>query len=89
MAIYRTSTAWRPLYQPQFEQTVWGTLAWRHCGQTLRAGTVMVQALARLVRDLDLEVFFLGTATSWRSYTLDQPWPPPRSPLIDVIPQPD
>ena len=54
MAIYRTSTAWRPLYQPQFEQTVWGTLAWRHCGQTLRAGTVIVQALARLVRDLDL-----------------------------------
>jgi hypothetical protein len=34
----------------------------------------MVQALARLVRDLDFEVFFLGTATSWRSYTLDQPW---------------
>jgi hypothetical protein len=89
MAIYRTSTAWRPLYQPQFEQTVWGTLACRHCGHTLRAGTVIVQALARLVRDLDLEVFFLGTATSWRSYTLDQPWRPPLPPPVDTISQPD
>ena len=33
-----TSTAWRPLYHPQFGQTTWGTLAWWHCGQTLRAG---------------------------------------------------
>jgi hypothetical protein len=50
MAVYRTSTAWRPLYQPQFEQTVWGTLAWRHWGQMLRAGSAIVHALARLVR---------------------------------------
>jgi hypothetical protein len=42
-----------------------------------------------LVRDLDLEVFFLGTATSWRSYTLDQPWPLPRPPLVNAILQPD
>ena len=88
MAVYRTSTAWRPLYQPQFEQTVWGTLAWRHWGQMLRAGTVIFQALARLVRDLDLEVFFLGTATSWRSYTLYHPWRSCRPPLGHAIARP-
>jgi hypothetical protein len=38
-------------------------LAWRHCGQTLRAGTDSFQALDRRLRDLDFEVFFLGTAT--------------------------
>ena len=52
-------------------------------------GTVIVQALARLVRDLDLEVFFLGTATSWRSYTLDQPCRPSRAPPLGTISQPD
>lgn len=72
-AIYRTSTAWRPLYQPQLEQTVWGTLAWRHWGQMLRAGTDSFHALARRLRDLDFDAFFFGTATRWRSYTLDQP----------------
>jgi hypothetical protein len=33
-----------------------------HCGQVLRAGTDSVQALARRLRLLDFEVFFLGTA---------------------------
>jgi hypothetical protein len=87
MAVYRTSTAWRPLYQPQFEQTVWGTLAWRHWGQMLRAGSAIVQALARLVRVWDFEVFFLGTATSWRSYTLDQAWRS-RRPRLGQAPRP-
>jgi len=36
----------------------------------LRAGTDSFQALARRLRDLDLEVFFLGTATRSQSYTL-------------------
>jgi hypothetical protein len=36
----------------------------------LRAGTDSFQALARRLRDFDLEVFFLGTATRWQSYTL-------------------
>jgi hypothetical protein len=58
------------LYQPQFGQTICGTLAWRHCGQTLRAGSVSVQALDRRLRDFDLEVFFFGTATKELSYTL-------------------
>lgn len=65
--------AWRPLYQPQLGQTVWGTLAWRHWGQTLRAGTDSFQAPARRLRDFDLEVFFFGTATNRRAYTLDRP----------------
>ncbi len=52
-----------------------GTLAWRHWGQTLRAGTDRLHALARRLRDLDFEVFFLGTATNWRSYTLLAPGP--------------
>jgi hypothetical protein len=54
--------AWRPLYHPQFGQTTWGSLALWHCGQMLRAGTVSVQALARRLRLLAFEVFFLGTA---------------------------
>ena len=47
-----------------------GTLAWRHCGQMLRAGMLIFHALARRLRDLDLEVFFFGTATVWQYYTL-------------------
>jgi len=37
-------------------------LALRHCGQLLKAGLDKVQADARLLLDLDLEVFFFGTA---------------------------
>jgi hypothetical protein len=58
-----TSIAWRPPYQPQLGQTTWGSLAWRHCGQTLRGGSERRQADARRLRLLALEVFFLGTAT--------------------------
>jgi uncharacterized membrane protein YgdD (TMEM256/DUF423 family) len=36
-------------------------LSW-HCGQVLRGGTDSVHALARRLRLLDFEVFFLGTA---------------------------
>jgi hypothetical protein len=64
------------LYQPQFEQTVCGTLDWRHWGQMLRAGMLIFHALARRLRDLDLEVFFFGTATVWQYYTLSA-WPLP------------
>ncbi len=53
-----------------------GTLAWRHCGQMLRAGMLIFHALARRLRDLDLEVFFFGTATVWQYYTLAA-LPPP------------
>jgi hypothetical protein len=49
---------------------VWGTLAWRHWGQMLRAGTLIFHALARRLRDFDFEVFFLGTATVLQYYTL-------------------
>jgi len=54
--------AWRPLYHPQVGQTTCGSLALWHCGHTLRAGALKVQALARRLRLLDFEVFFLGTA---------------------------
>lgn len=54
--------ACRPPYQPQLGHTTWGSLVSRHCGQVLRAGTDSVQALARRLRLLDFEVFFLGTA---------------------------
>ena len=47
-----------------------GTLDWRHWGQMLRAGMLIFHALARRLRDLDLEVFFFGTATVWQYYTL-------------------
>ena len=57
-----TSTAWRPPYQPQLGHTTWGSLAWRHWGQTLRGGSERRQADARRLRLLALEVFFLGTA---------------------------
>lgn len=42
----------------------------------LRAGMVIVHALARRVRDFDLEVFFLGTATVPQCYTLPGNLPP-------------
>src|SRR5205814_9352425 len=57
-----TSTAWRPPYHPQLGHTTWGSLARAHWGHTLRAGTASVQLLARRLRLLALEVFFLGTA---------------------------
>jgi hypothetical protein len=57
-----TSTAWRPAYQPQFPQTTWGSLVAPQRGQRLRAGASRRQALARRLRLLALEVFFLGTA---------------------------
>src|ERR1019366_7280987 len=66
-----TSIAWRPWYQPQFGQTTCGSLARRHCGHMLRAGSLRVQAEARRLRLFDFEVFFLGTAivaSSIRSY---------------------
>jgi hypothetical protein len=62
----QTSIAWRPPYQPQLGQTTWGSLAWRHCGQTLRGGSERRQAEARRLRLFDFDVFFLGTAM--RSY---------------------
>src|SRR5207249_10033688 len=51
-------------YQPQLGQTVWGSLAWWHCGHSLRAGASTRQAEARRLRLFDFEVFFLGTAMS-------------------------
>jgi hypothetical protein len=63
-----TSRAWRPLYQPQLRHTVCGTLTCRQLGHTLRAGALSNQALARRLRDLDFEVFFLGTATGQLCY---------------------
>src|SRR5205823_10344602 len=57
-----TSIAWRPPYQPQLPQTTWGSLACRHWGQMLRAGTDSFQLEARRLRLLAFEVFFLGTA---------------------------
>jgi hypothetical protein len=57
---------------------VCGTLAWRHWGQMLRAGMLIFHALARRLRDLDLEVFFFGTATVWQYYTLSALPPPQR-----------
>ena len=54
--------ACRPLYQPQFPHTTWGSFADPQRGQRLRAGTSSVQAVARLLRLLALEVFFFGTA---------------------------
>jgi hypothetical protein len=52
------------LYQPQVPQTVCGTLADAHRGQTERPGLRSVQADARRLRLFALEVFFLGTAIS-------------------------
>lgn len=57
-----TSIAWRPLYQPQFGHTTWGSFARRHWGQRLCAGADSDQAEARLLLLLDFEVFFFGTA---------------------------
>ena len=59
---YSTSSACRPLYQPQFGQTTWGSLAVVHWGHTERAGAFSTQLDARRLRLFDLEVFFLGTA---------------------------
>jgi len=52
------------LYHPQWPQTTWGSLARRHCGQTLRAGAESVHAEARRLRLLDFDVFFFGTANA-------------------------
>ena len=57
-----TSTATRPLYQPQFGQTTWGNLEVAHWGQTLRAGRSRRQFAARRLRVLALLVLRLGTA---------------------------
>jgi hypothetical protein len=54
--------AWRPWYQPQLPHTTWGSLADPQRGQRLRDGASSVQAEARRLRLLLLEVFFLGTA---------------------------
>jgi hypothetical protein len=55
------------LYQPQFGQTTWGSLADVHCGQTDRAGVVSTQLDARRLRVFDFEVFFFGTAIGRRA----------------------
>jgi hypothetical protein len=57
-----TSMAWRPLYQPHAEHTVCGTFVALQRGHTLREGADSFHAEARRLRDLDLEVFFFGTA---------------------------
>ena len=57
-----TSMAWRPAYQPQLPHTTWGTLVAPQRGHRLRDGRSRVQALARRLRLLALEVFFFGTA---------------------------
>jgi hypothetical protein len=54
--------AWRPPYQPQLPHTTWGSLVRRHCGHVLRGGADRFHALARRLRLLDFDVFFLGTA---------------------------
>jgi hypothetical protein len=53
------------LYHPQVGHTTWGTLALWHLGHRLRDGALRVHALARRLRLLALEVFFLGTAMVW------------------------
>jgi hypothetical protein len=50
------------LYQPQFGQTTWGSLADVHWGHTERAGAFNTQLDARRLRLFDFEVFFFGTA---------------------------
>jgi hypothetical protein len=50
------------LYQPQFGQTTWGSLAAEHWGQTDRAGAFNTQLEARRLRLFDFDVFFFGTA---------------------------
>jgi len=57
-----TSTATRPLYQPQLGHTMWGNLDVAHWGQTLRAGRDSVQFAARRLRVLALLVLRFGTA---------------------------
>lgn len=54
--------AWRPWYHPQLPHTMWGNLVAPQRGQVLRDGALTVQAEARRLRLLALEVFFLGTA---------------------------
>jgi hypothetical protein len=56
------SIAWRPLYQPQFGQTMWGSLACWHCGQVERPGVLRTHAEARRLLLFAFEVFFFGTA---------------------------
>ena len=56
-----TSTAVRPLYQPQLGHTTWGSLEVAHWGHTLRAGRARVQLDARRLRVLALLVLRLGT----------------------------
>jgi hypothetical protein len=52
----------RFLYQPQDGQTVCGSLALPHRGQTPRAGAFSFHAPARRLRDFDFDFFFFGTA---------------------------
>lgn len=59
---YATSTACRPLYQPQVGHTVCGTFAALQRGQTLRAVEPSFQLLARRLRVFDFDFFFFGTA---------------------------
>ena len=54
--------ATRSLYQPHEGHTVWGTLAFPHRGQVLRAGAASFQLALRRLLPLAFDVFFLGTA---------------------------
>jgi hypothetical protein len=65
MDAYQTSTATRFLYQPQVGHTTWGSLAEPQRGQIERAGSDSRQALARRLRDFDLDFFFFGTAIAF------------------------
>ena len=60
--------ACRPWYQPHSAHTTWGTFDEPQRGQTLRGGALRVQLLARRMRVLDLDFFFLGTATAALSW---------------------
>ena len=53
--------AWRPWYQPQLPQTMWGRLVAPQRGQMLRDGANTRQADARRIRVFDFDIFFFGT----------------------------
>ena len=48
------------MYQPQLEQTTWGSLAALQLGHTLRDGASSRQADARRLRVFDFDVFLGG-----------------------------
>ena len=54
-----TSTAWRPLYQPQLGQTTCGVLAAWQCGHTLRAGRRRRHAAGLVAAALGLGLLLL------------------------------